>query len=163
MSPTSGGTQSSIQTLSHPSKFPIKSPRSYRPNEFAGSVTPKMLSKQMSIHSPVARTMANHRRALSVRSKTSNNTNKNKRRMNRAKSVEIDSSRLGLNNDDFSIHVNNESHHENNDFGDSKEGTPMRSFSRTDENRRSKKSNKSEKSTKSTKASLTLPLDMNKV
>ena len=27
MSPTSGGTQSSIQTLSHPSKFPIKSPR----------------------------------------------------------------------------------------------------------------------------------------
>ena len=83
--------------------------------------------------------------------------------MNRAKSVEIDSSRLGLNNDEFSIHVNNESHHENNDSGDSKEGTPMRSFSRTDENRRSKKSNKSEKSTKSTKASLTLPLDMNKV
>ena len=59
--------------------------RSYRPNEFAGSVTPKMLSKQMSIHSPVARTMANHRRALSVRSKTSNNTNKNKRYVAKAR------------------------------------------------------------------------------
>ena len=82
--------------------------------------------------------------------------------MNRAQSVEIESSRLGLNNEDFVINVNQDNNQDNND-SDSKEGTPIRTFSRTDENRRSKKSCKSDKSIKSTKASLTLPLDMNKV
>ena len=82
--------------------------------------------------------------------------------MNRAQSVEIESSRLGLNNEDFVINVNQDNNQDNND-SDSKEGTPVRTFSRTDENRRSKKSCKSDKSIKSTKASLTLPLDMNKV
>ena len=78
--------------------------------------------------------------------------------MNRAQSVEIDSSRLALNNEDnFIINVN-----QDND-SDSKEGSPTRTFSRSDETRRSKKSCKSDKSIKSTKASLTLPLDMNKV
>ena len=68
--------------------------------------------------------------------------------------MEIDSSRLGL-NEDFVT---------KGDDSDSKEGTPGPSpFVRNDENRRSKKSSKSDKSLKSTKASLHLPLDFNKV
>ena len=72
--------------------------------------------------------------------------------MNRAQSVEIDSSRLGL-NEEFVTKAED---------SDSKEGTPS-PFCRNDETRRSKKSSKSDKSLKSTKASLHLPLDFNKV
>ena len=47
--------------------------------------------------------------------------------MNRAQSVEIESSRLGLNNEDFVINVNQDNNQDNND-SDSNEGTPVRTL-----------------------------------
>ena len=94
----SGGCHSSktpesgiLQKDSHLKKL------NYRSNltNFSGPGTPKLVT-----HSVISRTMANHRRALSVRSKTSLE-GKGKRRMNRAHSEELDAEKIKFKNVDF--------------------------------------------------------------
>ena len=116
----------------------------------------------------LSRTIAGHRRALSVRSKGSSESKMKRSRVIRARSVELDAEKIA----NF---INNESSAKTNDIiaaaddpdhlsNDSKDDLPSQlNRNNSRKSKRSCKSDKSAKSIKSTKASLHLPLDVNKV